>query len=154
MPLQTAMLVAALGLMSAVGGIAHAQVHEHTFDGYVVRANVVAATSLPETQAMEHGIKSTPDTGVLNVVVLRQRSDRAGATVPAEVHAWVIAISGVEIPIETRAAVANDRVSYFATFDIPAHPSEVRFRIRVRPEAESRSFEFLFEDRLAIRPGR
>lgn len=154
MPLQTAMLVAALGLMSAVGGIAHAQVHEQTFDGYVVRANVVAATSLPEAQARKHGIKVSPDTGVLNVAVLRQ-SDRPGATVPAEVNAWVVAVSGVEVPIETRSAVAkNERVSYFGTFDIPARQSAVRFRIQVRPEAESRSFEFLFEDRLPIPRGR
>lgn len=149
MPLQTAMLVAALGLMSAIGGIAHAQVHEQIFGGYVVRANVVSAASLPVAQAREHGIEASPNTGVLNVVVLRQ-SDRAGATVPAEVHAWIVAVSGVEVPIETRAAVANERVSYFGTFDIPARQSDVQFRIRVRPEAETRSFEFLFEDKLAI----
>lgn len=61
MPLQAALLVAALGLMSPIGSTAHAQVHQQTFDGYVVRANVVAATSLPEAQAREHGIKVSPD---------------------------------------------------------------------------------------------
>lgn len=153
MPLQTAMLVAALGLMSAVGGNAHAQVHEQAFGGYVVRANVVSAASLPEAQAREHRIEPSPNTGVLDVVVLR-KSDRAGATVTAEVDAWIVALTGVEIPIEMRAAVANERVSYVGTFDIPPRPSEVRFRIQVRPEDEPRPFEFLFEDRLPIGRGR
>lgn len=149
MQLQTAMLVAALGLMSVLGGNARAQVHEQTFDSYVVRANAIAAASLPERQAREHRIEATPNTGVLNVVVLR-RSDEAGATVPAEVRAWITAIAGVEVPVEMRAAVANGRVSYLGTFDIPARQSDVQFRIWVRPEIETRSFEFRFEDKLAI----
>lgn len=153
MQLQTAMLIAAMGLLSAIGGNARAQVHEQTFDGYVVRANVIAAASLSEAQASEHRIEASPNTGVLNVVVLR-RSDRAGATVPAEVRAWVVAIAGVEVPIEMRAAVANERISYFGTFDIPARQSDVQFRIWLQPEAETLSFEFHFEDKLAIGQGR
>ncbi len=153
MQLQTAMLIAALSLMSAIGGNAHAQVHEQTFGSYVVRANVIAAASLSEAQASKHRIEVSPNTGVLNVVVLR-RSDRAGATVPAEVRAWIAALAGVKVPIEMRAAVANERVSYFGTFDIPARQSDVQFRIWVRPEDETRSFEFRFEDKLAIGQGR
>ncbi len=149
MQFHAAILAAALGLMSAIGGNAHAQVHEQTFGNYVVRANVIAASALSEAQASEHAIEASPDTGVLNVVVLR-RSDTPGATVPAEVRAWIAAIAGFKVPIDMRAAVANERVSYFGTFEIPARQSDVQFRIWVRPVDESRSFEFRFEDRLRI----
>jgi hypothetical protein len=90
-----------------------AQVEEKRTDGYVVRANAVAGTLLPEETRRAHGIP--PDRGMLNVVVM---IDDAGLpeTLPARVSAQVRDLRGRAENVEMREIRENEEVSYLGTF--------------------------------------
>jgi hypothetical protein len=126
------------------------QVHERAAGNYVVHANALASTSLPDSQARRQGISVAPNTGVLNVVVLKD-AGAPGQTVPAAVQAWVSTLTGAEIPINMRAVAANERVSYIGTFPISARRGAMRFRVAARPDDHPNTIEFSFQDKLASR---
>ncbi len=128
--------------------------HVVELDGYTLRANAVSSTSLPVEMTQKYGIDRDVNVGILNVVVQRG-SDANAPTVPAAITASVEDAARRARPVEIRATVANQRVSYIGTF-LVSRPGEVHdFALRVRPGDSDREYAVQFRDTLGLpRPTR
>lgn len=125
---------------------AHAQTHEKAFEKHVLRSSVVSSMSIPEASAAEHNIKRAPDLGILNVTVLKQGSQLT-ETVPADVKAYAMDLSGARRLIPLRETKANGWVSYTGTF--PFAPREVLdFTVSAQPENVGQPLEMTYREQL------
>lgn len=136
-------------ILATMVSSAAAQPHEARRGDLVLRSSTVASDRIDPATARNHGIEPSPTRGVLNVVLLRGREER---TVPAEVRATAVSLSGVRQDIEMREVRANDRVSYMGTYDFL--PKEVvDFEVAATPlrPAESRPLTLKHRDRMWAR---
>lgn len=118
-------------------------------DGYTLRANAVSSTTLPAEMTDKYGIRRDINVGILNVVIQRGR-DADAPTVPAVITASVEDSARRARPIDIRATVANQRVSYIGTF-LVSNPGEMHdFALRVRPGDSDREYAVHFQDRIGL----
>lgn len=137
------LFVAMLAVMSS--GVS-AQMHVQKNGDYILRASTVSAANLPPSMRTEHGIPSTPNTAVLNVIVQRQ-VEGALRNVPARLEVQASNLLGAQTAVDMRSVVENNLVSYLGTYNFL--PREVlNFRITARPEGAKQSITLEFRDRL------
>ena len=123
--------------------------HVAALDGYTLRANAVSSTSLPVEMTGKYDIDRDLNVGVLNVVV--QRGDDANApTVPAAITATVEDAARRARPVQIRATVANQRVSYIGTFVVTSPGEMHAFDLRVRPGDSDREYRVQFRDTIGL----
>ena len=132
----TLFMLAALCALAGTPLPAAAQVHEQDYGRYVIRANVVHSTLLPEPVLEKHGLASDPQRAFLNVVVLR--GDAAPReTAPATVIATVKEPSGYTRDIDMRAVSEGGRVSWIGPIPISAPRSAFDFTVTAFVEADT-----------------
>jgi hypothetical protein len=138
----------AMVLFAAPLQAALAQVYTAESGAHTMRASVVPSDRLSSEAARQHGIAVADDLGVLNVVVLERRQG-AQPSVPAEISATRIDLSGRAETIEMREVRANDGVSYFGTFRVVASPT-ARFRIEALPAGVTQPLSVEFDERFHV----
>lgn len=125
---------------------ANAQPHAETFGPYTIRSTVVSSERIAEETARNHGIEPSPDTAVLNVVLLKDKHDTRWP-VRASVQAQRSSLAGVVREIEMREVANRGRVSYVGTFDFV--PREVvDIAVTVVPEAGGPPMTLSYRERM------
>ena len=114
-------ILATLALLAACGGGAPPPpVEARQFDdpgfvadaGYELRYGTVLAAELPAEVASGYGIDPRSDALVVNLSVLQRRDGRVPTPIEARVAGTWRGLVAEPVPIEFRAVVAGDAVSY------------------------------------------
>lgn len=126
-----------------------AQPHEQQFGDYVVRASTTSALSLPPGMREQHGIPSTGQHAVLNVIV-QAPGERGLVNRRADIEVRAHNPMGHPTSIEMREVVENGFVSYLGVYEFL--PREVlNFTVTARPVGSTRELVLKFRDRLGRR---
>jgi hypothetical protein len=137
--------IAGAALFCAMALPAAAQPHQVAEGGYILRSSTVDSRTLAAATAKSHGIVPQAGLGVLNVSVYR--STRAAYDpLPADVHARVTGIAGVERDVEMRPARVSGDVSYVGTYHYGPNDT-LTFSIEARPEGSDRALSLTYQDK-------
>ena len=126
---------------------AHAQTHQKSAGGYMLRSSVVATGSVSAQSLADQGIEPAPHRALLNVVVLKNGT-KPRPTVPAEVEVHVRTLSGSRRAIDMKAVKANERVSYVGVIDHAARET-LNFEIKAKPQGAPKPVRLEYRERMA-----
>lgn len=118
---------------------------EAVSNGYVLRANAIQSTFLPEAMAEQQGVEPADDKGIVNVVVLEEQENGGQSTVPAEVTVVQEDLAGQRHTLDMHASEEAGYVSYFGTFTYDHH-TNFRFHVTAEPEGSNERLTVEFED--------
>jgi hypothetical protein len=141
-------LFTAVALCGAPLHSAMAQAHVAESGAHTLRASVVPSNRLSSEAAREQGITVADDRGVLTVVVLQGEQGQQ-RSVPAQVSATRIDLSGRMEPIDMREVRTGGGVSYLGTFRVVTSPT-ARFRVEAVPTGASQPLGVEFEERFHV----
>lgn len=128
-------LVAAL-LLCAAAAAAGEQVRR--IDGYEIHYNAFRADFLPAAMSAKHGLTRAADRALLNVTVLRPRSDATLEAIEAEVSATVARDGASPVEVRLRPVREPGSVSYIGSFRLDGDDA-YRFELTVKPFGASRA---------------
>ncbi|HET7845369.1 MAG TPA: DUF4426 domain-containing protein [Xanthomonadales bacterium] len=127
-------------LLSAATSVAAEQVRR--FDGYEIHYNAFRADFLPESIAKQFGLTRAPDRGLLNVTVLRPRSDETLESIEADVRV-VVSQGDARSDVRMRPVREPGSVSYMGQFKV-AGELPYNFELQVKPFGSARSEKIRF----------
>lgn len=142
----TMLCLACLVLMA---GSAQAE-NSQDFGDYVVHFNALNTDLLSPKVATEYGIKRSGNRAMLNVVVLRKVLGATGQPVPATVSGTATTLSGQQRELTLREIREPNAIYYISDFGVD-HEEILRFRLEVRPEGESDTFQVDFRQQFFTR---
>lgn len=128
-------LVVALLLYTAAA-VAGEQVRRG--DGYEIHYNAFRADFLPAAMSTKHGLTRAADRGLLNVTVLRPRSDATLEAIEAEVTATVARAGATPAEVRLRPVREPGSVSYIGSFRLEGDEA-YRFELTVTPFGATRA---------------
>lgn len=113
------------------------------FEGFEIHYNAFRADFLPASVAKQHGLTRAPDRGLLNVTVLRPRSDATLESIEAEVKAVVSRNGDARSEVRMRPVREPGSVSYMGTFKVEGE-MPYGFELDVTPFGASRGEKIRF----------
>lgn len=137
------MVVAALLLFT--GAAVAEQVRR--VDGHEIHYNAFRADFLPASVAKQHGLTRAADRGLLNVTVLRPRSDATLESIEADVRAFV-AQGEARSEVRMRPVREPGSVSYMGAFKLDGE-APYSFELDVQPFGAARSESIRFRQAVA-----
>jgi hypothetical protein len=122
----------------------------YDFGDYVVYYNAFTADTLPPQMATAYGILRSKYKGVLNISVQRkQNPGKLPLAVNALVKVEAVNLVGQLKELDTRKVTEGEAIYYISEFRI-SNEEQVKFKISLRPEGESRALEFDFSRQFYI----
>jgi len=137
--------LAALCLLAT--GVASAE-PVRRFDGFEVHYNAFRADFLPETMSAKHGLTRAADRGLLNVTVLRARSDATFEAIEADVTATVSREGEPASEVRLRPVREPGSVSYMGSFRLEGE-RPYRFDLSVKPFGAEKAETIRFRQSVA-----
>jgi hypothetical protein len=133
-------------LLLAAGAAGAEQVRR--VEGHEIHYNAFRADFLPASVAKQHGLTRAADRGLLNVTVLRPRSDATLESIEASVHAFVSRRGEARSEVRMRPVREPGSVSYMGAFRIEGE-APYDFELRVQPFGAARSEKIRFRQAVA-----
>jgi hypothetical protein len=122
----------------------------YDFGDYVVYYNAFTADTLPPQMATAYGILRSKYKGVLNISVQRkQNPGKLPLAVNALVKVEAVNLVGQLKELDTRKVTEGEAIYYISEFRI-SNKEQVKFKISLRPEGESKALEFDFSRQFYI----
>jgi hypothetical protein len=122
----------------------------YDFGDYVVYYNAFTADTLPPQMATAYGILRSKYKGVLNISVQKkQNPGKLPLAVNALVKVEAVNLVGQLKELDTRKVTEGEAIYYISEFRI-SNEEQVKFKISLRPEGESRALEFDFSRQFYI----
>tara|TARA_R110002095_G_scaffold131367_1_gene114093 strand:- start:2837 stop:3277 length:441 start_codon:yes stop_codon:yes gene_type:complete len=122
----------------------------YDFGDYVVYYNAFTADTLPPQMATAYGILRSKYKGVLNISVQKkQNPGKLPLAVNALVKVEAVNLVGQLKELDTRKVTEGEAIYYISEFRI-SNKEQVKFKISLRPEGESRALEFDFSRQFYI----
>ena len=134
-------------LLLLVAGAAGAE-QVRRIDGHEVHYNAFRADFLPASIAKQHGLTRAADRGLLNVTVLRPRSDATLESIEASVTAYVSRRGDARSEVRMRPVREPGSVSYMGAFKLEGEGA-YDFELEVRPFGAVRSEKIRFRQVVA-----
>lgn len=116
--------------------------------GHEIHYNAFRADFLPASVAKRHGLTRATDRGLLNVTVLRPRSDATLESIEATVTAFASRRGEARTEIRMRPVREPGSVSYVGAFKIEGEPP-YDFELHVQPFGAARSATIRFRQVVA-----
>ncbi len=120
------------------------------FGDYVVHFNALNTDLLAPKVATEYNIKRSSNRAMLNVVVLRKVLGATGQPVPATVSGKATTLTGQHRELELREVREPNAIYYISDFGV-SNEEMLNFRLEVRPEGESETFQVQFRQQFFTR---
>jgi len=120
------------------------------FGDYVVHFNALTTDLLPPKVAAEYKIKRSGNHAMLNVVVLRKVLGTSGQPVTATVTGIASNLTGQQRTLELREIREPNAIYYIADFGVD-HEDTLTFKLNVKPEGETDSFQVQFRQQFFSR---
>jgi hypothetical protein len=122
----------------------------YDFGDYVVYYNAFTADTLPPQMATAYGILRSKYKGVLNISVQKkQNPGKLPLAVNALVKVEAVNLVGQLKELDTRKVTEGEAIYYISEFRI-SNKEQVKFKISLRPEGESKALEFDFSRQFYI----
>lgn len=132
-----------------LAGTARAE-NSQDFGDYVVHFNALTTDLLPPKVATEYNIKRSGNRAMLNIVVLRKVLGATGQPVPANVTGSATTLTGQQRELSLREIREPNAIYYIGDFPV-ANEEILHFRLSVRPEGESETYQVQFRQQFFAR---
>lgn len=120
------------------------------FGDHVVHFNALTTDLLPPKVATEYKIKRSGNHALLNVVVLRKVLGAPGQPVTATVTGTATTLTGQQRELNLREIREPNAIYYIADFSV-GNEETLNFRLDVRPEGETDSYQVQFRQQFFTR---
>ena len=107
-------------------------------DGYTIHHNAFTADTLTPEIAKAYGFQRSKYRGLLNISVIKDEPGTTGTSVPAQVEAKIVTLTGQTSALAMREIKDSDAIYYIGEF--PVHNEQtVDFVIEVIPQGSNKT---------------
>jgi hypothetical protein len=133
-------LLVAAGAIAFLAPFWAAAENSTSVDGFTVHHNAFGADTLTPAIAEAYGFQRSKYRGLLNVSVIKEEPGTTGTSIPAQVEAKILALTGQTSPLVMREIKDTDAVYYIGEFPV-YDEQEVEFLIEVTPQASGKTIK-------------
>lgn len=104
-----------------------------TADGYTVHHNAFSADTLTPEIAKTYGFQRSPFRGLLNISVIKEEAGTTGTSVPAQVEARILNLTGQTSALAMREIREGEAIYYLGEFPVQ-NAQTIDFLMEVTPQ--------------------